>query len=273
MSARATTSSAALSEAPIQEKDEKRPGWERARAQGLKDSVELPELRSLCRGEPKEQSGGVEGLRPRRRPLCHRREQTEEPGADYCPLLGAILTSASHLLLALVDKVVESAGGEGVYCDTDSVFVTPSKIAPEVARAFAALNPYSRPVAFLKDETESKAPRAQYPDGSPDSSPRFIGLSCKRYGLFVRDAAGRNLHVFRTGKEKGASDHGLGSFEAPGDRKQFVAGVGSDHRGRAECGGPLHRDTGHVPVCTLGASAVATGPAARGSAPVRVHDG
>jgi hypothetical protein len=54
--------------------------------------------------------------------------------------------------------------------------------------------------------------------------PRFIGLSCKRYCLFVRDRKGRP-HVFRTGEEKGASDHGLGSFEAPGDRREFVAKV------------------------------------------------
>jgi hypothetical protein len=51
-----------------------------------------------------------------------------------------------------------------------------------------------------------------------------MGLSCKRYCLFVRDRYGRP-HVFRSGKEKGASDHGLGSFEAAGERRQFVARV------------------------------------------------
>ncbi|EQD55935.1 hypothetical protein B1B_09133, partial [mine drainage metagenome] len=85
--------------------------------------------------------------------------ELEEPGVDYCPVLAAVLTSGAHLLLALVDSVVASAGGELVYCDTDSAFVTPPKIATEVAERFEALSPYSERVPLLKDETEEKAPR------------------------------------------------------------------------------------------------------------------
>ncbi len=73
---------------------------------------------------------------------------------------------------------------------------------------------------MLKDETEEKAPRDEYPNGSPDSAPRFFGLSAKRYCLFARDRQGRP-RVFR----KSASDHGLGAFEAPGGREEFVADV------------------------------------------------
>ncbi|MCI4331369.1 MAG: hypothetical protein L3K19_05930 [Thermoplasmata archaeon] len=213
----------ALSEARIREKSDKREGWE-GRAQGLKIVSNSLAYGITVEVNRKRKAGSstVYGLGGD--PFEVEDTETEEPGEVYFPLLGATLTAGSHLLLAMADKVVESLGGEGVYCDTDSVFVTPSRIAPEVARQFDSLNPYSRPVPFLKDETEAKAPLEEYPKGSPDIRPRFFGLSCKRYCLFVRDKAGRP-HVFRTGKEKGASDHGLGSFEAPGDRKAFVAMV------------------------------------------------
>jgi len=46
------------------------------------------------------------------------------------------------------------------------------------------------------------------------------GLTAKRYCLFARDKNGRP-HAFR----KSASDHGLGVFEAEGEREEFVAGV------------------------------------------------
>ncbi|MGC2359932.1 MAG: helix-turn-helix domain-containing protein, partial [Thermoplasmata archaeon] len=128
------------------------------------------------------------------------------------------LTAASHLLLALVDSHVERLGGEVVYRDTDSAFVTPSGIVGEVAGALASLSPYSVEVPFLKDETAESAPREQYPKGSTDLKPRFFGLSSKRYCLFARDKAGRP-HVFR----KAASDHGLGSYQVGGDREEWVA--------------------------------------------------
>jgi hypothetical protein len=213
----------ALSEARIREKQDQTPGWE-ARAQGLKILSNAlaygitVEINRRKRANTSTVYGLAEG------PFEFEDTETEEAGEDYFPLIGATLTSASHLLLALVDSVAGSLGGQSVYCDTDSVFVTPSRVAPEVTRTFDSLNPYSRPVHFLKDETEAKAPRAEYSKGSRDLQPSFFGLSCKRYCLFVRDKHGRP-HVFRTGKEKGASDHGLGSFEVPGDRKDFVTQV------------------------------------------------
>ena len=146
--------------------------------------------------------------------------ETEEVGDFYCPLLGATLTSASHLLLALAETVVQTNGGGVVYEDTDSVFVAPSGIASEATKVFDSLNPYAIPTHFLKDETGEKAPRGEYPTGSPSRAPSYYGLSCKRYCLFVRDSLGRP-HVFR----ESASDHGLGSFEVAGDRKEFIARV------------------------------------------------
>jgi hypothetical protein len=209
----------ALSEARIHEKTTKAAGYE-SRSRGLKIlsnalaygiSVEVNRKR-------KAGTSTVYGLGED--PFEWEDTETEEPGEDYCPLLGATLTSASHLLLALAETVVEGHGGEVAYSDTDSVFITPSRIAPEVTTTFDSLNPYAVPTHFLKDETQEKAPPGEYPEGSPDTSPRFLGLSCKRYCLFVRDRHGKP-HVF----PKAASDHGLGSFEVGGDRKGFVASV------------------------------------------------
>lgn len=208
-----------LTEARIREKREKRAGWE-ARALGLKILVNSGSYGIFVEVNRKRRAGEatVHGLHGN--PFETEEEQLEEPGNDYCPLLGAAITASAHLLLALLDAVVDEHGGEVVYCDTDSVFVTPAKIAAKVAERFDSLNPYSVPVPLLKDETEEKAPRSEYPTVTTDSQPRFFGVSAKRYCLFTPDKNGRP-HVFR----KSASDHGMGVFEAPSEREDFVGRV------------------------------------------------
>jgi hypothetical protein len=104
-----------------------------------------------------------------------------------------------------------------LYCDTDSAFVTPSGLSADVGAAFFGLNPHEEETSFLKDEALDKAPKEEYPKGSPDHSPRFYGLSAKRYCLFVRDRFGRP-HVFR----RAAFDHGLGSYQVGTGREEWV---------------------------------------------------
>jgi hypothetical protein len=133
--------------------------------------------------------------------------KVEEPGKLFSPLLGATIASGSHLLLALLDTVSAKRGGEVVYSDTDSAFVTPSRVAPEIAKEFDALNPYSVPTDFLKDETPEHG-----------GTVSFFGLSSKRYCLFERGRGGR-IRVLK------ASDHGLGMFQLPTDREEFVERV------------------------------------------------
>jgi hypothetical protein len=214
-----------LTEARIREKKERKRGWEN-RALGLKILAN-----ALCYGifvevNRKGNSGQatIHGIGPE--PFETEEKDLEEPGIDYCPLLATAITSAAHLLLALGEAVVEKLGGEVVYCDTDSMIMTPSRIAPQVAARLESLNPFSSHPPFLKDETDEKAPRNEYPKDSVDSQPRFVGLSAKRYCLLVRDRRGRP-HVFRAS----ASDHGLGGFESPGkreDRANFIAKVWED---------------------------------------------
>ena len=209
-----------LSEARIEEKAKKREGWE-ARALGLKILVNTAGYGLFVEVNVKRLNGGMEvfGL-DEFESFEEDGAKVEQPGELFSPLLGAMVTSGGHLLLALLDIVAERKGAELIYCDTDSAFVTPSRAAREIARVFDALNPYSVPCAFLKDETEEKAPTRDYPKGSADRTPRFFGLSSKRYCLFVRDRYGRPV-VFK----KGASDHGLGMYQVPEDREKFTKRV------------------------------------------------
>ena len=209
-----------LSEARIHEKAEKREGWE-GRSLGLKILVSAASYGVFVEVNVKRHNGEME--------VCGLDEfetfeedgaKVEEAGALFCPLLGAMITSGAHLLLALLDTVAKRLGGEVAYQDTDSAFVAPSAVAPEIARVFDALNPYSVPVPFLKDETKEKAPPSDYPKGSADTRPRFFGPSSKRYCLFVRDRYGRPA-VFK----KGASDHGLGMYQVPEEREKFTKRV------------------------------------------------
>jgi hypothetical protein len=206
-----------LVEARVREKQAKERGWKH-RADGLKTICNAGSYGLFVEVNRKLRVGRVRVHGLAEEPFEAEESEVEEPGSDYCPLVGAALTSASHLLLALVDIEVERLGGRVVYCDTDSAFVTPSSIARDVTTAFEGLSPYSVEVPFLKDETSEKASGEEYPKDPIDVRPRFFGLSAKRYCLFVRVRNGRS-HVFR----KAASDHGLGSFQVGGGREEWVS--------------------------------------------------
>ena len=206
-----------LAEARIVEKRDKTRGWA-PRAEGLKTICNSGSYGIFVEVNRKYRSGAVRIHGIAAEPFETEEDEIEEPGADYCPLVGAVLTSGSHLLLALVEVQVGRLGGRMVYCDTDSAFVSHSKLVGEVAGALAQLNPYAVEVPFLKDETADDAPAECYPKGSNDYHPRFFGLSSKRYCLFVRGKDGRP-HVFRAA----ASDHGLGSYQVGGAREEWVA--------------------------------------------------
>lgn len=210
-----------LAEARIREKQQQARGW-KARSDGLKtiNNAGSYGIFVEVNRKPKKTRVRIHGIEED--PFELALSEVEEPGSSYFPLIGAELTAASHLLLAMVDTQAARLRGRVVYCDTDSGFVTPSRIAPEVAVSFAGLNPYIETTAFLKDETEDKAPKSEYPSGEPDKSPLFFALSAKRYALFVLDRHGRP-HVFRTGKSMGASDHGLGSFRVGKKRREWIA--------------------------------------------------
>jgi hypothetical protein len=194
----------ALTEARIEEKKERREGWE-ARALGLKIIVNSGSYGvfvevNVGRAKGEMEISGLSGDGE----VFKEEARAEEPGALFSPLLGAMITSGAHLLLALLDRGAEQNGAEIVYMDTDSAFVTPSHLAPRIAAAFDSLNPYSVPVPLLKDETPLHT--------GPVS---FFGLSSKRYCLFDRDR-NKRVHILK------ASDHGLGMYQVPTDREEFT---------------------------------------------------
>jgi hypothetical protein len=208
-----------LAEARIREKRTPTPG-SKNRAEGLKTICNAGSYGIFVEVNRKDRKGRVRIHGLGGDPFVWEDSEIEERGNDYFPLLGAALTSASHLLLAQVETEVARLGGRMVYCDTDSAFITPSKIGTNVGASFAALNPYREETKFLKDERETKTTGTEYPKGCRDAQPRFYGLSSKRYCLFVRDGKGRP-HVFRNA----ASDHGLGSYQVGGEREGWVAGL------------------------------------------------
>ena len=143
-----------------------------------------------------------------------------EEGRFFSPLLASAITSGARLLLALIETAVRDGGGEMVYCDTDSAFVTPSSIADAVASRFNVLNPYAVNVPLLKDETEEKAPPEEYPRGSRQSHPSLYAVSSKRYCLFALDGEGMP-HPFPSGER----ESGLGAYSTPAgymDRADLV---------------------------------------------------
>ena len=195
-----------LTKARIREKRDRRPGWE-SRALGLKILVNAASYGVFVEVNAKRTSDtqDIYGL-DTEEAFVEDGAKVEEPGALFCPLLGVMITSGAHLLLTLLDTVASQHGADVVYCDTDSAFLSPARLAPQIAARFDSLNPYSEPCPFLKDET----PKANGPVS-------FFGLSSKKYALFVRERG--RIRVLK------GSDHGLGMYQVPNGREEFTKRV------------------------------------------------
>jgi hypothetical protein len=131
----------------------------------------------------------------------------EEPGRFFNPLLGALITGATRLMLALAERRTLDEGLGWVFCDTDSLAIArPEGVSREaflacVARVvdwFRPLNPYEKEGSILKVEDLNFDPE------TVEDRPLFaFAISAKRYALFNLDASGGP--VLRK-----ASQHGLG---------------------------------------------------------------
>jgi len=136
----------------------------------------------------------------------------EDKGKFYCPILAALITAGGRLLLGALEREVRRAGGNHLFCDTDSMAIVSAEkqravrltdpeaneqqyvtaiswatVAKIVAK-FEVLNPYSFPGSILKVEKDSL-----------DRQLYGFAISTKRYVLF--DERSRIVH---------ASSHGLG---------------------------------------------------------------
>jgi len=98
----------------------------------------------------------------------------EDPGAFFFAPIAAAIPAAARLMLALLERCVEGAGGCYAFCDTDSLAVVASEKGgmldgvgvhalswsevDEIIAHFRALNPYDRravPNSILKLEKEN----------------------------------------------------------------------------------------------------------------------
>lgn len=136
----------------------------------------------------------------------------EQPGGHFNPLLGALITGAARLMLALAEKLVEQESLDWVFCDTDSLAIarpvdmtTPEFLVrvDRVVQWFDPLNPYEKSDPILKIE-ELNFDRAS---GEPRALYAFA-ISAKRYALF-------NLNDDGTPVLRKASQHGLGHLMSP----------------------------------------------------------
>jgi DNA polymerase type B, organellar and viral len=157
----------------------------------------------------------------------------ERPG-EYCfPPIGAVITGAARLMLALLECLVRDAGGTFAICDTDSMAIVATEhggLVPcpggparmdhgteavraiswaqveEIRERIGALCPYDpsavKPIDLLKLEEVNFGP-----DGSQRQLYAY-SIASKRYCLFVLDENGESVIV-------DAKAHGLGHLLPP----------------------------------------------------------
>ncbi|MGD3112332.1 hypothetical protein [Streptomyces sp. YGL11-2] len=160
-----------------------------------------------------------------------------EQAQEFCyPPIGAVITGAARLMLAIVEKLVTDAGGTWLFCDTDSMAIVTNrnggripcdggpKRMPDGRAAITALshaqvqrirdtinrlNPYDRRniPELLKDET-----------GSTNKANQVYGyaISAKRYCLFTYENGAPVVPGAIDGKDA-FMQHGLGLYLNPAD--------------------------------------------------------
>ena len=131
----------------------------------------------------------------------HAPDTIEQPGSFYFPLLGALITSGGRLLLAMIQRCVQDAGGSYLCCDTDALTIVASKAGGtvqmpdgspavkalswkqvnEIAQRFDPLSPYNRAIVphllRLTDENYDKNGNQRQLFG--------LSIAAKRYGLYA----------------------------------------------------------------------------------------
>jgi hypothetical protein len=170
----------------------------------------------------------------------------EEPGEHTFPPLGALISGAGRLMLAILERLVTDARGFFAFCDTDSMSIvatkqgglTPCPGGPErltdgreavralpwedverIRQQFAALNPYDQ------DAVHGSILKLEDVNFDPINGNRrqlyCYAISSKRYALFVLDSNGRPVLRDRqvAGHEEPIqlSEHGLGHLLNPTD--------------------------------------------------------
>ena len=159
----------------------------------------------------------------------------EEPGEFCFPPFAALITGGARLMLAMLERCVEDAGGCHVFCDTDSLCIVASDQAGtvegipvisydavnEIRRRFNMLNPYNRELApeLLKWESPKLKPGQTY----PERQLYCVAISAKRYCLFYMNGDRPEIVAMVDDQDPSAdnveiekrSKHGLGLYINP----------------------------------------------------------
>jgi hypothetical protein len=159
----------------------------------------------------------------------------ERPSEFYCPVIGSLVTGGSHLLCAMLERIVRDMGGQIAAMDTDSAMIVstkdgglvpcaggPHKLAnyqagsgnaairalsfaqvDSIRERFEPLSPWRKTLKtpFLKLEKEN------FDANRNRQQLNFYGISAKLYCLF--NLEGNRLLVRKP------SGHGLGFLQAP----------------------------------------------------------
>jgi hypothetical protein len=181
----------------------------------------------------------------------------ESPGEFCFPPLASLITGGSHLLLALLERLVTDRGGTYAMEDTDSMAIVASERAglvpccggqyktedgreairaltwaqvDEIVALLDRLNPYDREAVkepILKIESDNRDPKT-----NEQRQLWCLAISAKRYALFLRDRNGEPV-LLREGVNNGEdgedrwSEHGLGHLLNPsdpeGDDRSWIA--------------------------------------------------
>jgi len=125
----------------------------------------------------------------------------ENPDKFFHPIISVFLTAGSRLILAAAEHLLEQKGGYLMYCDTDSVFVSPEN-ARMIQDFFRPLNPYSENIEMFKVQEEN---------GKRLEDVTCLAISSKRYVVYDYNDS---IVIYKY------SNHELGHYIGV-DHKQF----------------------------------------------------
>ncbi len=151
-----------------------------------------------------------------------------ETAQEFCyPPIGAAITGAARLMLALVERLVTDAGGTWLFADTDSMAIVATESGGLIAcEGGSHVMPDGRPAVLALSaeqvETIREAMNRLNPYDREAVSELFkresdgwgYAISAKRYVLFEYDNAGQPFIDRRRHKW---SEHGLGLYLNPTD--------------------------------------------------------
>jgi hypothetical protein len=148
----------------------------------------------------------------------------EEPGKWFAPHIASLITAGGRLLLAMLEKCIANAGGNYLFCDTDSAAIVSSRDGQQVEMPngslsikalsweeverivgrFRSLNPYG---GRLAGESILKIHKLNWDAEQQRRQLYGYSIAAKRYALYTK--TDRDIQIVEP------KAHGLGYFYPP----------------------------------------------------------